>query len=76
VSETVEALLARVEAALAARRRLRRRPVGETIAALARAAARWREDAELAGALPAETTLAPAAVAHAIGHAADAIETG
>jgi acyl-CoA reductase-like NAD-dependent aldehyde dehydrogenase len=53
------ALGAAIDAALAARARLRGRPVRETAAALARAARAWREDAEVARALPEAAHLSP-----------------
>ena len=74
MTETVAALLARVDAAVAARRRLRRRPVGETIAALERAAARWRADTALAAALPVAAALSGPAIVCAMNVAAEAID--
>jgi len=73
---TPDDLAARIDRAVAARSRLRDRPLRRTIAALAAAAARWRDDAELAAALPEETRLAPAALAAALPLAADAIDVG
>ena len=72
--ETTAALGARLEAAVAARTRLRARPLGETIAALAAAAARWRDDAALRTELPAATQLSPAMIAAVIPIAAEAID--
>jgi len=53
---------AAIDAARAARARLRDRPVHETATALAEAARRWSQDAELAAALPDAADLTPAMV--------------
>src|SRR5205814_2831154 len=47
---------------LAARARLRHRPLRETVSALAAAARRWCDDASLRAALPAAARLSPAMV--------------
>jgi hypothetical protein len=57
------ALLQRVEVAVDAAARQRRRPRREIAVALATAAARWRRDEALAAALPAAAGLSPAMVA-------------
>ncbi|HEV7732865.1 MAG TPA: acyl-CoA reductase [Candidatus Binatia bacterium] len=50
---------AAIDAALAARERLRDRPRRETARSLAAAATRWRDDVDLRAALPAATRLSP-----------------
>jgi hypothetical protein len=57
-----DALAAEIDAAVAARARLRGRPVRETAAALAEAARRWRDDEALVRALPDAAALSPAMV--------------
>jgi hypothetical protein len=71
---TGEPLGARIERAIAARARLRGRPLGETVHALALAAGRWRQDAALAAALPAEARLTPPMVAAVLPLAAEALD--
>ncbi len=73
-AETPAALRARLEAAVEARARLRARPLHETIAALAAAAARWRDDAALRAELPAAACLSPAMIAAVVPIAADALD--
>ncbi len=73
-AETPAALRARLEAAVEARARLRARPLHETIAALAAAAARWRDDAALRAELPAAAYLSPAMIAAVMPIAADALD--
>jgi len=68
------ALEDRVRAAIAARDRLRRRPLRETIAALAAAAARWRADEALLAALPAAARLSAPVVAEGVAIAAAALD--
>jgi acyl-CoA reductase-like NAD-dependent aldehyde dehydrogenase len=65
---------AEVDAALAARARIAGRPLGETAAALAAAAERWRSDAELVAALPAAAGLAPPVVVAGLAFAAEALD--
>jgi acyl-CoA reductase-like NAD-dependent aldehyde dehydrogenase len=72
--EPVPELMARVEAALAARERLAVRPLAETIAALTTAAVRWRDDAGLVTTLTATTRLSPAMLRTGIRFAADALD--
>src|SRR5262249_19330368 len=55
--ETSRGLRARIDAAMRARSRIAARPLAETMTALAAAATAWREDAELARALPAVARL-------------------
>jgi acyl-CoA reductase LuxC len=74
--ESPAELLARVDTAAHARARIAARPLGETIDALVAAAARWREDRELAAALPATTGLSSPVIAAGIGFAAEAIDAG
>jgi hypothetical protein len=62
-----------VDDALRARDRLRTRPLGETIAGLAAAAACWREDAALAAALPAAAHLSRAMTTAVLPLAAEAV---
>ncbi len=69
-------LAAHVEAAVAARARLRARPLRETIEALVAAAARWRCDCDLAAALAGEAALSPAMVAVVVPLAAAALDAG
>lgn len=73
---TAAELRARLGAAADARARLATRPLRETIAALAAAAARWRADVDLAAALPAVAALAPPMIAAALPLAAEALEAG
>src|SRR5437764_3119474 len=73
-AETPAALRARLEAAVEARARLRARPLHETIAALAAAAARWRDDAALRAELPAAACLSPAMIAAVVPIAAGALD--
>ena len=73
-AETPAALRARLEAAVEARALLRARPLHETIAALAAAAARWRDDAALRAELPAAACLSPAMIAAVVPIAADALD--
>ncbi len=70
----IAALAPALDAAIAARARLRGRPVRETAAALADAAARWRGDAELRAALPAAIDLTPPVVAAGLDAAAGALD--
>ncbi len=67
-------LVARIETALAAARRERRRPRSEDAAALATAAVRWRTDPALAAALPAAAGLSPAMVAAVLPLAAEPLD--
>jgi len=73
-AETSAALLARLGAAVDARARLRRRPLGDTVAALAAAAARWRDDPALRAELPAAARLSPAMIATVMPIAAEALD--
>ena len=73
-AETPAALRARLEAAVEARALLRARPLHETIAALAAAAARWRDDAALRAELPAAACLSPAMIAAVVPIAAGALD--
>src|SRR5437867_4922256 len=73
-AETSAALLARLGAAVDARARLRRRPLGDTVAALAAAAARWRDDPALRAELPAAARLSPAMIAAVVPIAAEALD--
>ena len=73
-TEPIATLLARVDDALAARDRLRRRPLGDTVAALAAAGERWRHDAQLVAELPAAARLSPAMIAEILPHVADALD--
>src|SRR5207244_1379140 len=57
-----------------ARARLRRRPLGDTVAALAAAAARWRDDPALRAELPAAARLSPAMIAAVVPIAAEALD--
>src|SRR5207248_1555027 len=72
-AETPAALRARLEAAVEARARLRARPLHETIAALAAAAARWRDDAALRAELPAAACLSSTMIAAVVPIAAAAL---
>jgi len=72
--EPVAVLRARVDAAVAARGRLCDRPRRDTVASLARAAARWRDEAELRTALPRAARLSPELVELAIAYAAEALD--
>ena len=63
-----------VDAALAARARLRARPLRETAAALAAAAGRWAGDDALRAELPAVARLSPAMVAEILPLAAGALD--
>jgi hypothetical protein len=74
VTESAPALLARVDAALRARDRLRRRPLRETAASLAAAAARWRDDGGLVERLSAAARLSPAMAASVVPIAAAALD--
>ncbi len=74
--EPLDALLARIDAAVRARERLRARPLGMTIAALVAAAARWRADETLIWALPGAARLSPPMVAAYVPVAAGALEAG
>src|SRR5439155_413732 len=60
--------------ALAARARLRGRPLRHTIAALAAAAERWRADASLRADLPRAARLSPAMIAAVVPIAAEALD--
>lgn len=71
---TPASLRARIDDALAARRRLHGRPVEDTARALAAAAARWRDDAELRAALPEAIGLTAPMVKTGIAYAADAFD--
>jgi len=72
--ETAGELRARIDGALAARARLRTRPVAETIASLEEAALRWSRDATLAAALPAATGLSRPMITAVMPIAATALE--
>jgi acyl-CoA reductase-like NAD-dependent aldehyde dehydrogenase len=72
--ETAGELRARIDAALAARARLRTRPLEETIAALDAAALRWSQDETLAAALPAATSLSPQMITAVMPIAAAALD--
>ncbi len=72
MSDDLAALAARVDAAVVARPRAR--PLRETIAALAEAAARWRADATLAPALAAAARLSPETATAAVDAAAAAFD--
>jgi Acyl-CoA reductase (LuxC) len=74
--ETAATLAARVERAVAARARLPRRPLRATVASLAAAARRWREDAQLGATLPEAAGLTPAMVAAVVPLAADVLDEG
>lgn len=63
-----------LDAALAARTRLRDRPVRESAASLAAAAARWRADVELRAALPGAIGLTAPVVAAGLDAAAEALD--
>jgi len=65
-----------VERALAARDRLRRRPLRATIAALAAAAGRWRADPLLTSLLPAESRVDPSMIAAVLPLIAGALDEG
>ena len=65
---------ARLETARRARARLATRPVAATVRALAAAAVRWREDAALARALPAASSLSPEMIAAVLPLAAEALD--
>jgi hypothetical protein len=75
-AETAAALAARVERAVAARARLARRPLRATVASLAAAARRWREDAALARGLPEAAGLGPEMVAAVLPLAAAVLDEG
>ena len=68
------ALLACLDAAVAARARRRRRPLRDTIAALAAAAERWRDDEALRAELPTAAHLSPEMIAAIVPIAADALD--
>jgi len=68
------ALLACLGAAAAARARLRGRPLRDTIAALAAAAERWRDDTALRAELPTAAHLSPETIAAIVPIAADALD--
>ena len=70
----IAALQASIDAALAARERLRGRSVRETAHAVAEAAQRWARDPALAAALPAAAGLSPAMLATVLPIVADAID--
>jgi acyl-CoA reductase-like NAD-dependent aldehyde dehydrogenase len=70
---TREEIEARVDAALAARRRLVHLPIRERVDALAAAARRWREDGSLAVALVESTGFSPAMVDAVVPIAAEAL---
>jgi acyl-CoA reductase-like NAD-dependent aldehyde dehydrogenase len=74
VSETATSLRHRIAAAIEGRRRLRDRPITETVQTLAAAAQRWRDDPELRSALPDAIGLTPPVVAIAVAHAAEAFD--
>jgi acyl-CoA reductase-like NAD-dependent aldehyde dehydrogenase len=74
MSESVAALRALLDDARRARERVRSRPRTEIAAALAAAAARWRDDAALVEVLPPTIGLSPANVAAAIAIAAEALD--
>lgn len=71
---TADELRARIDAALAARTRLRNRPLDETIASLEAAALRWSQDEALEDALPAATGLSPQMIAAVMPIAASALD--
>ncbi|HLY38263.1 MAG TPA: acyl-CoA reductase [Candidatus Binatia bacterium] len=73
-AESVETLLARIDAAVRARARLRGRPLDATIAALVAAADRWRDDAVLVRAVAEAARLSPPVVTAGLRFAADAID--
>ena len=73
-AETSAQLLARLDAAVAARARQRGRPLRDTIAALAAATERWRDDASLRAELPRAARLSPAMIAAVVPIAADALD--
>ena len=73
-AETSAQLRARLDAAVAARARLRGRPLRHTIAALAAAAERWRDDASLRADLPRAARLSPAMIAAVVPIAAEALD--
>ncbi len=73
-SEGAGELRARIDDALAARVRLRARPLGETVAALEDAALRWSRDETLAAALPAAAGLSRAMITAVIPIAAAALD--
>lgn len=70
----IASLGAAIDAALAARARLRDRPVRDTAAALAAAATRWRDDPALLADLPAAANLAPGMVRAVLPLAAEALD--
>jgi len=72
--ETSAGLRARIDAAMRARSRIAARPLAETVTALAAAATAWREDAELARALPAVARLDPPMVAALLPLVAEAFD--
>ena len=65
---------AEIDAALAARRKLRGRPIVDVARALAAAARRWQDDAALAAALPETARLDDKMVAHVLPLVAEAID--
>jgi hypothetical protein len=72
--EAPAALAGRVARAVAARATLARRPLRDTIAALAAAGARWRDDASLAALLPDAARLDPTMVRAILPLAAAALD--
>jgi len=72
--ETGAGLHARIEAAARARSRLVNRPLTGTVASLAAAATAWREDTELARALPSVARLDPTMVAALLPLVAEALD--
>jgi len=73
-AETTAALVRRLDAALAARERLRTRPLRATIGALAEAARRFRADETLAIALPPVARLSTPMIATVLPAAAEALD--
>src|SRR5262249_15288725 len=72
--ETLDTLRSRIDAAIRARDQLRSRPVADTIDALVAAAARWREDRDVAEGLAASARLSPPVIAAGIDFAEEAID--
>jgi len=72
--ESTSGLRARIDSALAARARVGRRPLADTIAALEAAALRWSRDATLAAALPAAAGLSQPMIAAVVPIAAAALD--
>jgi acyl-CoA reductase-like NAD-dependent aldehyde dehydrogenase len=72
--ETAGELRARIDAALAARARLRTRPLAATIASLEEAALRWARDEALSAALPAASGLSRPMIAAVMPIAASALD--